>query len=46
MPELQFLKTLIFARALLKLRNWVNFRIFSYLRFFSVFIVNGSTILC
>ena len=35
MPELQFLKTLIFPRALLKLQNWVNFS--------NLFIVNGST---
>ena len=28
MPELQFLKTLIFPRALSKLQNWVNFSIF------------------
>ena len=35
MPELQFLKTLIFPRALLKLQNWVNFN--------NLFIVNGST---
>ena len=35
MPELQFLKTLIFSRALLKLQNWVNFS--------NLFIVNGST---
>ena len=39
-PELQFLKTLIFARTLLKLQNWVNFSIFSFLRFFSVFILH------
>ena len=35
MPELQFLKTLIFPRALLKLQNWVNFS--------NLFVVNGST---
>ena len=35
MPELQFLKTLIFPRALLKLQNWVNFS--------NLFIINGST---
>ena len=34
MPDLQFLKTLIFARALWKSQNSVNFTIFSYLRFF------------
>ena len=32
------------CRALYKLQNWVNFSIFSYLKFFPVFIVNGSTI--
>ena len=31
MPELQFLKTLIFPRAPWKLQNWVHFSIFSYL---------------
>ena len=46
MPDLQFLKTPIFARALVKLQNSVNFTIFSYLRVFPVFIINGSTILC
>ena len=45
MSELQFLKTLIFLTAIYKLQNWVNFSIFSYLKFFSVFIINGSTIL-
>ena len=45
MPELQFLKTLIFHGVVWKLQNWVNFSIFSYLNFFSVFIINGSTIL-
>ena len=44
MPELQFLKTLIFPRVLKELQNWLNFRIFSCLKFFSVFIINGSTI--
>ena len=46
MPGLQFLKTLIFARALSKLQNSINFTIFSYFRFFAVFIINGSTTLC
>ena len=45
MPELQFLKTLIFLRAIYKLQNWVDFSTFSHLKFFSVFIINGSTIL-
>ena len=42
MPELQFLKTLIFARALEKLQNWVNFSFLS-LKFFSVSIINKMT---
>ena len=46
MPELQFLKTLDFPGALWKLQNWVNFCIFSYLKVFSVFIINGSNIFC
>ena len=29
---------------LFKLQNWINLSIFSYLKLFSVFIVNGSTI--
>ena len=45
LSELQFLKALIFPRALSQLQNWVNFSIFSYLKFFSVFIVNVSSIL-
>ena len=45
MPELQFLKTLIFPRALYKLQKLVNFSVFSHLKFLSVFI-NGSTIHC
>ena len=45
MPELQFLKTLIFLRAIYKLQNWVDFSIFSHLKFFYVFIINGSIIL-
>ena len=36
MPEPQFLKTLIFPRALLKLQIWVNF---SFFQFFSVSII-------
>ena len=40
MPELQFLKTLIFGRV-----NRVTFSRFSYLKFFSAFILNGSTTL-
>ena len=43
MPELQVLKTLIFPRALYWLKNWLYF-IFSYLKFFSVFIINARTI--
>ena len=42
MPDLQFLKKLIFIR---DLQNWVNISIFSYLKLFSVFIINGSAIL-
>ena len=34
MPELQFLRALIFSRTLWKLQNWVNFSVFSYLKFF------------
>ena len=45
MPELQLLKTLVFPRAFQKLHNCVNSSIFVYLRFFSVFIINGSTVL-
>ena len=44
MPELQFLKTLIFPRAFM-LQNGVHFSIFSNLKSFSVFIINGSTAL-
>ena len=40
--ELQFLKKLIFPRALSKLKNWINISIFSYLKLFSVSIINGS----
>ena len=43
MPELQFLKTLIFLRALWKLQNWVSSSIFSYLKFFSASIVEKIT---
>ena len=35
-----FKKMLIFSRALQKLNNWVNFDIFSFLKLFSVFIIN------
>ena len=45
MPELQFLKTMIFLRELFKGKKWVYFSIFSYLKFFSAFIINASTIL-
>ena len=38
MPELQFLETLIFPRTLYKLQNLVNSSIFSYLKFFFIFI--------
>ena len=41
MPELQFIKTLIFTRAF-KLQNWVNFSFF-YLKFFSVSIIKKMT---
>ena len=43
MPELQFLKTLIFPSALSKLKNWVNFSFFCYLKFFSVSIMKEKT---
>ena len=39
MPELQFLKALIFPRVLGKLQNSVNVRFFSDLKFFSAFII-------
>ena len=45
MSELHFLKTLIFPRTLEKLQNSVSFSIFSYLKFFSVFIIDASVIL-
>ena len=45
MLELQFLKTLIFPTSLLKLQTWVSFSIFSYLKFFFAFIINGITII-
>ena len=45
MLELQFLKTLIFLRALWKLQNWVIFSFFSYLKFFSVSIVEKLRLL-
>ena len=45
MPLLQILKTMNFPRALWKLQNIVYFRIFSYLKFFPVFIIYGSAIL-
>ena len=38
-PELQFLKTLIFPRVLENLQNWVNFHFLSHLKFFSVSII-------
>ena len=44
MAEAQFLKALIFL-GLFKSSNWVNFSSFSYLKFFSVFIVKDNTIL-
>ena len=43
MTGLQVLKTLIFPRALLKLKNRVNFRIFSCLKLFSVSIIKKMT---
>ena len=43
MPELQFLKSQIFPRALLKLQNWVNFSFFSYLKYFSVSVIKKMT---
>ena len=43
-PELQFLKTLIFFRALWKLQNWVNFSFFfSDLKIFSLSIIKEMT---
>ena len=39
MPELQFLKALIFPRVLGKLQNSVNVRFFSDLKFFSASII-------
>ena len=44
MPEAIF-KNSVFCGVLEKLQNLVKFSIFSYLKFFSVFIVYGSTIL-
>ena len=44
MPEAIF-KNAVFCRVLEKLQNWVKFSIFSYLKFFSVFIAYGGTIL-
>ena len=43
MLKLQFLKTLIFSRALQKLQNWVHFSFFSYLKFFCVSIIEKMT---
>ena len=40
MPELHFLKTLIFPRALWKLQNWVNLSFSSPLKCFSVWIID------
>ena len=49
MPELQFLHAIFntdFPKALLKLKNWTNFSIFSDLiLFYFVFNINGITIL-
>ena len=42
--ESQLLKTLFFPRAQ-RLKNWIYFSSFSYLKFFSVFIINASTII-
>ena len=42
MPRLQFLKMLIFPRALQKLQNRVNSSFFSYLKFFSVSIIKKT----
>ena len=42
MPELQFSKMLIFAKSY---KTGVNFNIFPYLKFVSVFVTTGSTIL-
>ena len=39
-----FFKMSDLSRALWNLQSWVNFNIFCYLKLFSVFIVNGSTI--
>ena len=46
MIELQLFKILIFPGTFQKLQNWIKFSIFSYLKSLSVFIINGSTILC
>ena len=45
MPELQFLKTLIFPRAFQKLQKRVNSSIFVFKTLFSILINYGSTIL-
>ena len=43
MLKLQFLKTLIFPRALQNLENWVSFSFFSFLQFFCVSIIKKMT---
>ena len=43
MIKLQFLKTLIFPRALQTLQNWGNISFFSYLKFFCVSIIEKIT---
>ena len=42
MPEMGFLKMLIFSGALWKLRNWVNLSIFSYLKFINNWLKDGN----
>ena len=43
MPELQFFQAVVFPRARKKLQNWVSYGFFSYLKFFSVSIIEKMT---
>ena len=45
MPELKFLKTLIFPRDLQKLQNWVNCSFFLSLEFFCFSIIKKRRLL-
>ena len=45
MPKLESLKALTFSEALFKVTKLSNFNTFTSLKFFSIFIINGSTIL-